>query len=310
MKRRVLSLLLMTTATLVVNADQIDNEIVLATPEFNVTTRDFHYYVQSGIPEERREATLGREGAVRDIYENLYVIKVLGGMGAENEAIDLDEVEWMTEHYRDRLLMNRQLALEVDSEMENVDWDAAAREEYQANRERYSTPEQVSVAHILVGLEGRNEEEALARAEEVLAKLKGGEDFATLAAEYSDDPSAAANKGELGFFGPQQMVKPFEDAAFAMTEADQLSEPVQTQFGYHIIRFNERKEAGMQPFERVKGRIVDSLKKNMVQQLRTERINAIKSGAVEFGLKVNGPLLEQLEQSYLREEPKARPAGE
>lgn len=302
MKRRILHLLLITSVASTAYADQIDNQIVLATPEFNITTRDFHYYVQSSIPEDRREMTLGREGAVRDVYENLYVIKVLGNLGADNKAMDMDEVEWMTKHYRDRLLMNRHLAMEVEAELEKVDWDAAASEEYQANKEHYSTPEQVSAAHILIGLDERSEEEALARAEEVLARLKSGEDFATLAAEYSDDPSVAVNKGELGFFGPQQMVKPFEDAAFAMNEAGQLSEPVQTEFGYHIIRFNERREAGLQPFERVKGRIIEGLKRSMAQQLRSEKINAIKSGAVEFGLQVNSPLLEQLEQKYRLEE--------
>ena len=300
----------MTTTALAVNAEQIDDQIVLATPEFTITTRDFHHYVQTGIPEARREATLGREGAVRDIYENLYVIKVLGSLGAANEAMDMDEVEWMTRHYRDRLLMNRHLAMEVENEFENVDWDAAAREEYQANKEQYTIGERVSAAHILVGLDDRTEEEALARAEEALAKLKAGEDFATVAAEYSDDHTVAVNNGELGLFGRNQMVKPFEEAAFAMTEQGQLSEPVQTQFGYHIIRFNERQEAELQPFERVKARIIADLKKKTAQQIRSERINDIKSGAVEFGLKVNGPLLEELEQHYLREEPAPKAADE
>lgn len=305
MKRRVISLLLATAASVTCHAEAIDNKVVLATPEFNVTTRDFHYYVQVNLPQDRREATLGKKGVVRDIYENLYVIKVLSKQGESNEAIDMDEVEWLTKHYRERLLMNRHLSLEVERELAKVDWDAAAREEYQANQPQYTTDERVSAAHVLIGLDDRSEEEALARAQEVLAKLKAGEDFAAVATEYSDDPSVAVNKGELGFFGRKQMVLPFEEAAFAMTEKGQLSEPVKTQFGYHIIRFNERKEPQLQPFDAVKERIIASLKKKTAGDIRAEKINAIKSGAVDFGLKVDVPLLEQLEKQYLREEESA-----
>ena len=86
---------------------------------------------------------------------------------------------------------------------------------------------QINAAHILV--------KTLAEATELQAQLAAGADFATLAATHSICPSGQGGGGNLGFFGKDMMVKPFEDAAYA-TPVGEVSEPVQTQFGYHLIR--------------------------------------------------------------------------
>lgn len=92
---------------------------------------------------------------------------------------------------------------------------------------------QVDASHILV------EDEKTAK--EVKDKLNNGEDFAKLAKEYSKDTSNAENGGELGFFTKDKMVKEFSDAAFKLKK-DEISEPVKTQFGYHIIKINDKKD--------------------------------------------------------------------
>ncbi len=88
----------------------------------------------------------------------------------------------------------------------------------------------------------RSDEETLALANELRQRLLNGEDFATLAAEYSDDPGSAAQGGDLGWFGRGRMVAPFEEAAFSL-QVGEISEPVKSDFGYHIIEVLERDDA-------------------------------------------------------------------
>lgn len=107
--------------------------------------------------------------------------------------------------------------------------------------------ETVAASHVLVAFAGamradpsvkRTKEEARKRAAELLGKAKKGEDFGKLAEDNSDDPSAKRNKGSLGRFTRQQMVKPFADAAFSL-KPGQVSELVETSFGYHVIKRTE-----------------------------------------------------------------------
>lgn len=97
-----------------------------------------------------------------------------------------------------------------------------------------TTGEQIHAAHILVD----SEEEA----QEVIERLNSGEEFATVAADSSTDQSNASNGGDLGWFSRGQMVEAFEEAAFALTEPEQVSEPIETQFGWHVIKLIEGPE--------------------------------------------------------------------
>jgi parvulin-like peptidyl-prolyl isomerase len=104
-------------------------------------------------------------------------------------------------------------------------------------------PGTVRASHILISYAGaarteatRSKQEAAELADEILARLKAGEDFEDLAGRYSDCPTAQSeNCGDLGFFGKGKMVKPFEDAAFGL-KVGEISGTVETQFGYHIIK--------------------------------------------------------------------------
>jgi peptidyl-prolyl cis-trans isomerase C len=121
--------------------------------------------------------------------------------------------------------------------------EEAVRADYDAFVAQFTPTEEISAAHILVP----TEEEANA----IKAELDAGGDFAAIAKEKSIDPGSGANGGELGFFGKGMMVPQFEEAAFALTEPGQVSAPVQSQFGWHIIKLAEKRQSQPPTFEQV-----------------------------------------------------------
>ena len=134
--------------------------------------------------------------------------------------------------------------------------DAHARTTYNANPNQFMQPEQVHARHILVAVNaGRNDAQAKARADELLAQLRQGRPFDELAREASDDKGSGQRGGDLGTFGKGSMVPEFEAAAFALTKPGQLSEPVKSQFGYHVIELLERIPARRQTFEDVRAEL-------------------------------------------------------
>ena len=132
------------------------------------------------------------------------------------------------------------------------------REFYDQNKARFSKPEQVKARHILLKTEGKDEAAVLQQAQELVTKLRGGADFAALAAEYSDDPGSKEKGGDLGFFGRGSMVAEFEKAAFTL-QPNQISDPVKTQFGYHIIQTLGKQPAYQMDFALVKDQIYREL---------------------------------------------------
>lgn len=126
----------------------------------------------------------------------------------------------------------------------------------------FSEPEQIQASHILVKVtpEGSQEEKDAARKkiEDILKQIQAGQDFAELAKAHSDDPGSKDKGGDLGFFARGVMVKPFEDAAFALPVGG-VSNVVETTFGYHIITVTGKKSQREVSFEELKGRFTQTL---------------------------------------------------
>lgn len=168
-----------------------------------------------------------------------------------NEDID-KEMDLIAEHYGGLDNFEQMLTIygqSIDSVKQNIEknlqvkkllepqiiiTDEEIKDYFEENKESFNTEEQIKASHILVD----NEEKAM----EVKNKLNAGEDFAELAKEYSTDNSNKDNGGSLGFFGRGEMVPEFEDIAFSL-ETGKTSEPVKTDFGFHIIKVEEKKEA-------------------------------------------------------------------
>lgn len=144
--------------------------------------------------------------------------------------------------------------------------EADARAFYEQNKNRFGQDEQRRASHILLtaGDGGTSKDKAGARkkAEELLARLRAAPgEFDKLARENSKDPGSAASGGDLGWFGRGMMVKPFEDAVFALKEG-QTSDIVESEFGFHIIKLTGVRGAQTKPFDEVRAQIEADLKRD------------------------------------------------
>ncbi len=188
------------------------------------------------------------------------------------------------------LTIQKLLEEEVTSGIEVTDQEV--REFYEENTQMFEESQSVKASHILIDTRDAETEEAKqearARAEELLEQVEGGADFAELAREHSEGPSAQ-NGGSLPQFSRGEMVPPFEEAAFAL-EPGETSDVVETRFGFHIIRVEEKSAGGTTPYEEVKPQIAQYLEQQKQQEAVQAYLDELKDAPdneiernVEFG---------------------------
>jgi peptidyl-prolyl cis-trans isomerase C len=148
--------------------------------------------------------------------------------------------------------------------------DADARKLYDEQVQKLKPEEEAQASHILVATE--------AEAKDLREKLKNGGDFAALAKEHSKDPGSKDTGGDLGFFTRGQMVPQFEEAVFSMNKGD-VSDPVQTQFGWHIIKLVDKRTKAPPAFEVVKDRILQSM---LLQKASTTAVDLRSKAKIEY----------------------------
>ena len=152
---------------------------------------------------------------------------------------------------------------------------------YDKNPQLFQQPEQIKASHILIKVQADapadQKAEARKKIEDVQQKVKKGEDFATLAKTYSEGPSGPKG-GDLGYFRRGQMVKPFEEAAFSL-KPDETSEIVETQFGYHLIKVDDKKPAKKMTYAEVKDRLNEHLKKQKTDSEANAYIETLRKDA-------------------------------
>ena len=165
--------------------------------------------------------------------------------------------------------------------------EADARAFYEANKKRYEVAEQRRASHILVAVakdaSDADRAKAKAKAEDLLKKVKANPaDFAKLAKQSSDDPGSAVNGGDLDFLGKGATVPPFEASLFSLKDKE-ISDLVQTDFGYHIIQLTGIKPGQVKPFEAVKPEIDAEIGKQLAQKKFTDAAEAFANGVYEQG---------------------------
>jgi peptidyl-prolyl cis-trans isomerase C len=179
-------------------------------------------------------------------------IQVLG-----EQKVTLDELRT---NIREGMQIDRMVDTEINTRATVTPEQVEAF--YTANPTEFQRGERIRASHILVRVapdaDAPAKEQARTKIDDLLKQARGGADFAALAKQHSDDPGSGPTGGDLGYFERGQMVGPFEDAAFALTPG-QTSEVIETQFGFHIIKLDDRQAAGPVPLSDVRPQIEEFL---------------------------------------------------
>ena len=191
-----------------------------------------------------RLGTVRPEDRKRVLMQFMIENELFAGAGEQEKLDESDTFDKRAAYHRRRALRDAFFDKNVRGAVD----DAEAKKVFEENISKVKPEQEISARHILVNTEDE--------AKEVKAQLEGGSDFAKLAAEKSKDKNAEG--GSLGFFSRGQMLKPFEDAAFAL-DVGKLSEPVKTSFGWHIIEVQEKRNQKLPSFDDVKDPIISQL---------------------------------------------------
>lgn len=275
-------------------------------------------YLQKTVPEyeaqlrkelsAQKMANLIASGAVVSLDE------VKADFQQEGNKVNLTFARFLPAMYADKVPAPTQQELDAWAQAN----EKAISDYFEANRALYEQPERVRARHILISVPrgaGQAEKDAAkAKAEQVRKELEGGKDFAQAAAEHSSDTSNKDRGGELGLQPREAWVKEFSEAAFAL-EPGKVSEPVLTQFGYHLIKVDEKKAAETKKVEDVRGDIARTLltrerAKEMAKAEAEKGLAALKAGksiASQFPPEQAEPAAKRYETET---RPEAVPTGE
>jgi len=220
------------------------------------------------------------EAQKRDLLTGYLIDLKLGAKAAEAAKVgESPEFARKLAYNRDKALLDQYL----EQEAQKAVTPEAARKLYDETAKNVTPEEEVRARHILV----ETEDEAKKAAQ----RVKGGEDFAKVAGELSKDPGSKTDGGDLGFFTKDRMVEPFAEAAFKL-QPGQVSDPVKSQFGWHVIKVEEKRTKPVPSFEEMKDQVNAYLERKAQQDL----ILGLRKDAKIERLDDKGNLVEQKPQ--------------
>jgi peptidyl-prolyl cis-trans isomerase C len=189
------------------------------------------------------------------LLQKMIATKLVSAQGYADKLQDTKEAKDQMKEAEDQIVAEAWVHKEIQPKIT----DAAIQKEYNELASKFKPQDEVRARHILV----KTEDEA----NDIIKQLKDGADFAKLAEEKSTDTGSAKNGGDLGYFTHDTMVKPFADAAFAMKPGEVSDKPVKTEFGYHIIKVEDKRKSAPPPLAEVKDQIANKLGQKMTNDL-------------------------------------------
>ena len=247
-----------------------DERVFYTGSDFSVTEEDLRRYLQF----EKAQAVTGEWGSparVQQALTELYVLKSLARHADDRNLLGDENAAWIA-YYQVALEKARRLiASEVERNLDQVDWTAEARAYYLAHGPEFVRRETVTVRALLLKAESRSLLEALQMATDLVPANATVEQFTEIVIAHSEDPSGG--DGLLEEVKKGQTVPEFEAAAFALDDAGDISEPVVSRFGVHVIQLLEKTPESPLPFDAVEERIVAALK----EKRAVEFANVVRS---------------------------------
>jgi parvulin-like peptidyl-prolyl isomerase len=273
---------LLITIPLCVFADaDVEGREILAKRGEGVVTQEQFSARANKIPERMRFGTLRDRTRMSDI---LMTMLLQAQLAADAREAGFD---------KDPMAVSRmKLAAEVElaeawlqhyvAQQPDADYEALARQSYQLHRRELMSDPAIDVSHILVSTEERGDEEAEALARSIHEQVtQEPSSFDELVRQHSEDPSAATNKGRFKGVKKGEMVGAFEKTAFAL-EAGEISEPVKTQFGYHIIRLDAHIEPRQLTFDEVKDQLMEREQARHEQRVQNDYLSSLSAVELEI----------------------------
>ena len=252
---------------------ETDKEILAQRGKGVVTQDDFAARAEK-IPANARGATIRSADRVQDILGTMLLLSQLVAdsreSGFDQQPVIMDRMRLAAEAELAEAWVQHYVEIQPPG-----DYELLARENYELNKASMTSPPEIDVSHILISTEDRSDTDAKNLAESLYEKLIDDPlIFNELVMEYSEDPSASSNKGMFKNVQKGDMVKPFEEVAFAL-QVDEISTPVKTNYGYHIIRLDAKIEPQVKSFDDVKDQLIEREKRAHGERIRRNYISTL-----------------------------------
>ena len=284
MKKSIL-LFLMVVLVTIPSAQAGDDTVLAKVGGITITMSDFNRMI-SYYDDEKKKALeanpMYKAIILQRIVQGMILSKIAYEKGFDQKPDIKEQIGLLTRDFLSTQYLTKEVVDKIQASEEDM------KLYYKVHGSEFKSPEMVRARHILAKAEKSALEEIKKKAQEkianILKRIKSGEDFAKLATELSEDPGTKAKGGDLDFFPRGKMVHEFEAIVFSMKQGE-VSGVIETEFGYHIVKIEEKKESAIEPYENVR----DKIREKVLDECKRVRVDefmekAMKDAGVELNL--------------------------